>query len=133
VAAVTVQQRLGAAPDFRVVREVPANDAALPTKKADGLNCVDFDEVVVQVTLSGAIVAADVEPHFWARSKDGTPNGGFVPESTPQVLHVDTNGVREVIRVAHHDAVFFEVSGIAGGAGAVRVEAAGVPIYGQKG
>lgn len=132
--AVLPTGRVPAAPTFSLFREVAANDAALPTKKEAGINCADFDEVAIHATLLNGGTAATVEPHFWASEKDGSPNGGFVPEATPQTLAVTAAGARKIFRVAHCDSVFFEVTGIAGGAGErVRLEVSGVPIYGRTG
>jgi len=132
MAGVDVEQRISYAPTFHVVREPSANDAALPTQKSAGLNCDEFDEVVVMVTVTGAVTAATIEPHFWAGAKNGTPNGGFVPEATPQTISVTAAGVRKVLRVAHHDSVFFELTGLTG-AGTVRIEVAGVPVFERRG
>ncbi len=132
MADVTVEQRIGYAPDFHVVREVAADDAALPTGKSAGVNCAEFDEVSVMVTLLNSATAANVEAHFWSPAKNGTPNGGFVPDASPTVIAGVAAGVRKVVRVGHHDSVFFEVTGITGGSGnRVRVEVAGILIFGR--
>lgn len=134
MADVNIEARISPAPDFHVIREVSANDAALPTDRPSGLNCADFDELVVMCTLLGGATAADVEPHFWSEAKNGTPNGGFINEGTPQTINVGVNGVIQRVKVHHHGSVFFGVTGITGGSGKrVRIEVAGVPIYGEKG
>jgi len=134
--AVIETPRVSWAPDQRIARIVKANDAALPAKKSEGLNCADFDDLFVYVTLLNGATAATVEPHFWSSFKDGTPNGGFVPEATPQVITATAAGVVKRIKVHHQGSVFFEVTGIAGGLATderVRVEVSGVPVYGQAG
>jgi len=129
---VTATGRVPSAPKASLFREVAANDAALPTEKKAGLNCADFDEIVVIATPVAPCSGANVEPHFWSEAKDGTPNGGFIAEATPVVLAMG-GGVRKVFRVAHADSVFFEVTGMAGGGGKVRLEVYGVPVYGRVG
>jgi hypothetical protein len=110
---------------------VAAADAALPVKKEAGINCCDFDEVVLVATPVAPCTGATIEPHFWAEHADGTPdNGAFVPEATPVVLAMAVPGTRKVFRVAHSESVFFEVTGIVGG-GKVRLEVYGVPVYGR--
>jgi len=134
MAEVTPTASVPYAPGSSVFREVDANDAALPTERKAGINCADFDEVVVTATLLNGGTAATVEPHFWSEAKNGAPNGGFVPEATPQVLAVTAAGARRIFRVGHSGSVFFEVTGIAGGAGKrVRLEVSGIPVYGRKG
>lgn len=130
MAAVTPTGRVPSAPASSIFREVSANDAALPTAKEAGLNCADFDEVVITATPVAPCSGANVEPHFWSPSKNGTPNGAFVPEATPVVMAMGM-GARKVFRVAHAESVFFEVTGIAGGGGSVRLEVSGVPVYGR--
>jgi len=132
MAEVIATNSVPCAPTSKVFREVTANDAALPTEKSKGINCADFDEVVVHATHLAGGNAATVEPHFWASAKDGSPNGGFVAEETPQVLAVGAGGSRRVFRVAHSGSVFFEVTGLAAGKG-LRLEVSGVPVYGKKG
>jgi hypothetical protein len=130
MAAVTPTARVPSAAKSSIFREVSANDTALPTVREAGLNCADFDEVVVVATPVLPCSGANIEPHFWSPNKDGTPNGGFVPEATPVVMAMGT-GARKVFRVAHTESVFFEVTGMAGGGGAVRLEVSGVPVYGR--
>lgn len=124
------------APNFTVVREVSADDAELPGSKKAGINCADFDEIVLICSLTGEASAADVEAHYWADAFDSgdaeVENGAFVPDETPVVISVDENGLRKVLRVGHHGSVFFEVSGLTGDGG-VRIEAAGIPVYGRSG
>jgi len=136
MAEVTPTASVPYAPDFNTFREVDANDALLPSERKSGINCADFDEVVIQASLLGGATAATIEPHFWSPSKNGAPNGGFVPEATPQTIALSgaNTGVRKIFRVGHSGSVFFEVSGLAGGAGKrVRIEVAGIPVYGRKG
>lgn len=134
MAAVNVKARIASAPEFNVVREVDANDSVLPTDKASGVNCADFDELVVMCTLLNSATAATVELHFWSDAKNGSPNGGFVNEATPQTITVNAAGVIKRVFAHHHGSIFFGVTGITGGSGKrVRIEVAGVPVYGQKG
>lgn len=130
MADVTATGRVPSAPKLSTFREVSANDAALPTEKKAGINCADFDEVVVVATPVAPCSGATIEAHFWSDAKDGTPNGGFVPEATPQTLTMGS-GTRMVFRVAHAGSVFFEVTAMAGGGGKVRLEVSGVPVYGR--
>jgi len=132
MAAVTPVGRVPSAPNLSIFREVSANDAALPTAKKAGLNCSEFDEIVVVATPVAPCTGANVEPHFWSEALSGTPNGGFVPEATPVIFAMGTGG-RKIFRVAHAESVFFEVTAIAGGGGSVRLEVYGVPIYGKVG
>jgi hypothetical protein len=117
------------APTFRTVRKVSANDAALPTSRKEGINLADFDEVVVQVLLKNGGTAAVVEAFFWSPEA-----GAFVPLETPVTITAAGKGVRKVLRVNRSESVFFEVTGIAGGAGErVFVEVAGIPEYDKVG
>ena len=133
--AVAENPHVTALPELRLVREVEAVDGSLPSEKRAGVNLADFDEVAVVVTLLNGATAADVEPHFWSDAKEGSPaNGGFVPPSPAATLSVTASGQRFVYRVAHHGAVFFQVTSITGGAGKrVRVEVGGVPVYNRMG
>lgn len=135
MAAVNPQARVAMAPEFNVIREVAANDSVLPTKKEAGINCADYDELVVTVTLLGGATAAVIEPHFWSDAKNGTPNnGGFVNEATPQTISGVAAGVIKRVFVHHHGSVFFGVTGITGGSGnRVRIEVAGIPVFGKAG
>jgi hypothetical protein len=132
MANVTATGRVPSAPTSSIFREVSANDAALPVKKEAGINCADFDEVVVVATPVAPCSGANIEPHFWSESKDGTPNGGFIPDVVPQIMAMGS-GTRKVFRVAHCESVFFEITAMAGGGGSVRLEVSGVPIYGRVG
>ena len=131
--SVLPKYNVAASPEFTLIREVSANDSSLPDIKSAGINCSDFDELIVMATLTASATAADVEPHFWSPSKDDTPaNGGFINEATPQTINVGVNGVIQRIKVHFHDSVFLGVTGLTG-AGSVRIEIAGIPAYGQKG
>lgn len=123
--------RVGYAPDFALVREVTAVDAALPAVKTAGLNLAEFDEVVVEVTLDGP-TGVVVEPVYWVEGV-GAVAGSFVRDATSQKLTVPSAaGLRKIVRVAHHGSVFFEVTGLVG-AGSVFVHVAGVPVFGKAG
>ena len=133
---VTPRLRVPCAPDVQIVREVKVNDPSIPTFLEAGINCADFDEVRVTATLLNSATAATIEPHFWSDNKDGTPNGGFVEESSPNVLSVPAAGKTDVFRVGHAKSVFFGVTGITGGVATnprVRIEVSGIPVYGNKG
>lgn len=124
--------RCGYAPDLTRIREgVASADLALPTAKTAGLNLAEFDEIVVQVGLTGAATGCVVEACFW---EDGAgAAGAFVREATTQKLTVAAApGSRKTMRVAHHGSVFFEITGIVG-VGAVNVAIGGVPVFGQTG
>ena len=122
-----------ALPELNIVRQVSANDAALPTAKNKGINCSDFDEITVTATLLGGATAAAIELFYWSDAKNGTPNGGFVPGATAETLAVTASGQRKIFRVAH-SIVWFNVTAITGGTGArVRIEVGGIPIYGRRG
>jgi len=134
MAAVTPLGRVPYAPDLGLIREVVGNDAALPTKREAGINCADFDELMVIVTPKGGTTAANVEAHFWSDAKDGSPNGGFVSEVTAQTIVISGGAAKmRIVRVGHSKSVWFHVTGLAGGATTVRIEVAGIPVYGHKG
>lgn len=134
MAAVTTIHKIAVQPELTTIRTVSANDAALPATKAGGINCSEFDEIVVVVTLLNSCTAANVNAHFWSDAKNGTPNGGFIGEVTTQTIAATATVGQKVIRVAHHDSVFLEVTGITGGAGErVRIEVAGIPVYNRMG
>jgi hypothetical protein len=110
------------APDMNTVRFVKINDAALPTARKFGVNCADYDYVVVNLILKNSCTAANVEPHYWSNEA-----GAFLPLATPVVVSVP--GARVVLRVARSVGVFFEVTGIVGGVPAndrVFVEVSGL-------
>ena len=131
MAAVTPTGDVPYAPDMNCIREVAANDS-LPTERKYGINCADFDELMVFLTPVAGATAASVEPHFWSESKDGSPNGGFVTEVTPQTLAIAGGSSKmKIIRVGHAKSVWFHVTGLAGGS--VRLEVSGIPVYGKMG
>ena len=68
--AVIPQARVPYAPDMQVIREVTGSDVSLPTKREAGINCADFDELMVFVTPKTGGTAATVEPHFWSSPMD---------------------------------------------------------------
>ena len=131
--AVTPQARVPSAPEMQVIREVTVSDTVLPTKREDGINCADHDELMVLVTPKPGASALTVEAHFWSENFDGGAgaNGKFVPEGTPQTITMGANGVMKIIRVGHAKSVWFHATGLAG-AGA-RIEVSGIPVFGQSG
>lgn len=121
-------------PTLSHVRSVEAVDSALPTDKNKGINCAEFDEIVLIGTPMGGATAFTVDVYFWSEVKDGTPNGGFVPASAPISLSFTASGQRAIVRVAHHQSVWFNVPSISGGSGErVRLEAAGIPVFNRVG
>lgn len=118
-------------PELRTVRHVKVNDAALPTKRVNGINVAEFDEIAVQVILKNSCTAATITPYYWSPEK-----GGFIADSIGVTIVAGANGLRKIIRVGHHESVFLEVSGIAGGAATdlrVYIEAAGIPVFDRVG
>jgi hypothetical protein len=131
--AVIPQARVPYAPDMQVIREITTADVALPTKREAGINCADFDELLVLVTPKPGASALTVEPHFWSEAFDGGvgTNGKFVPESSPQTITMGAAGKMRIVRVGHAKSVWFHCTALTG-AGA-RIEVSGIPVYGQKG
>lgn len=116
------------------VRSIDTPDIALPGEKNRGLGCADFDEIVLVGTPLGGATAFTVDVYFWSEAKDGTLNGGFVPDITPISLSFTASGQRALVRVAHSDSVWFHVPSITGGSGErVRLEIAGVPVFNRVG
>lgn len=121
-------------PTLNVVRELEAQDSALPTEKKNGVNCAEFDEIVVVGTVLGGATAFTLDVYFWSEAKDGSPNGGFVPALPAISLSFTASGQRAIVRVAHHATVWLHVPSITGGTGKrVRLEAAGVPAFNVRG
>jgi hypothetical protein len=118
-------------PELKRVRVVKVNDAALPTERKQGVNLADFDEVIVHVILKNACTAATITPYYWSPEK-----GGFVADAAGVTVVAATAGIRKIVRVGRCESVFFEVTGIAGGAGTserVFIELAGIPSYDKVG
>jgi hypothetical protein len=118
-------------PELKTVRVVKVNDAALPVERKSGVNLADFDEVIVHVILKNACTAATIEPHYWSPEK-----GGFVADAAGVTVVAATAGIRKIVRVGRCESVFFEVTGIAGGAATserVFIELAGIPSYDKVG
>lgn len=121
-------------PELKNVRVLDAQDAALPTDKGAGFNCAEFDEIVVVGTVLGGATAFTLVPYFWSDSKNGTPNGGFVPALPAISLSFTASGQRTIIRVAHHGSVWLHVPSVTAGAGErVRLEVAGIPVFDRIG
>lgn len=119
------------APKQSTLRIVKVNDAALPTVKNAGLNFADFDQIVLGVVLKNSASAAQVQPHFWS-----TEAAAFLPLETPETVVASGSGVRKVLNVHRCDAVFFEVTGIAGGVATsdrVFLEFSGFPKFDEVG
>ena len=118
-------------PELKTVRRVKVNDGALPTERKAGVNLADFDELIVHVILKNSATAATVTPYYWSPEK-----GGFVADSAGVTIVAAAAGLRKIIRVGRTESVFFEVTGIAGGAATderVFIELAGIPRYDKVG
>lgn len=116
-------------PALSVYRKVEANDSALPTSKRAGLNCADFDEILVVASLKGGATAAIIEPHYFSDEESR-----FLPSLPAEQFSLSGQGQRFVLRVGHHGSVFFVVNAITGGSGErVVLEVGGIPVHGQKG
>ena len=124
-----IEVGIASTPEFKLAREVSDNDTVSSLEKRNGINCSDFDEIVVMANLVNGATSADIEPHFWSDCKNG-----FVNEQSPQTINVGVSGVIRTLRVHHHGSVFLGVTGLTGGSGKrVQIEVAGIPIYGRKG
>jgi hypothetical protein len=126
-----MSQSVTYSPDLKTVRAAKVVDAALPTEKKYGVNLADFDEVIVHVVLKNGCTAATVTPYYWSPEK-----GGFIADAAGVTVVAATAGIRKIIRVGRCESVFFEISGIAGGAATderVFIELAGIPSYDKVG
>lgn len=118
-------------PELKTVRQVKINDAALPAERKYGTNLADFDEVIVHVLLKNGCTAATVTPYYWSPEK-----GGFIADAAGVTVVAAAAGIRKIVRVGRCESVFFEVTGIAGGAATderVFIELAGIPSYDKVG
>lgn len=119
------------APSFKLIRTLKVDDVVGSELKSHGVNCTEFDEVLVMLSLHNLATAADLQLHFWSDAI-----GGFVAEAVPVVASVTAAGVLVRLTTHRHNSVFFEITGIAGGIPAddrVKIEVAGVPKFNEVG
>ncbi len=117
------------APGVTTIRTVKDNDAALPATKIGGVNCAEYDEVILGVVLQNSATKVTIQAYAWSPAA-----AAFLPYLP--VLSYTGGQARMRFAVERADSVFFEITAITGGVNTddrVVLELSGAPSYNRVG